>query len=231
MRAAFLFSGQLRGFEYCVKSLQENLFSAFDEYDTFFYIPDSDGKTLLEHWCPTSVTIEKDQYHPEVQGFNNRIASSENKIANNGYQTRGRMQHYYLQWYGVKRCFELFDAYRLVNNIHHDVIFRMRCDFYFHEKFTYEHKPEAIQIPSYKGHGGLYDRLAFGSYDFMKHYCSLYDKVMEGNYQEIVALGNSESKLMQHIAAANIPVRFVPMVYERLNKDGSSQSHSEIDPG
>ena len=79
MKAAFLFSGQLRGFAHCIDSMKEHLFSAFDSYDTFFYTPDTDGKILLDNWEATSAIIEKDQIHPEVPGFENRIGYSDVK--------------------------------------------------------------------------------------------------------------------------------------------------------
>jgi hypothetical protein len=221
-RAAFLFSGQLRGFPHCIRSMKEHLFSSFDEIDTFFYIPEVDGRTLYENWMPTSAVIEKDQYHAEVEGFENSITSSENKIAANGYATHGRMQHYYLQWYGVKRVFELFDSYRKVNDVKYDTVFRIRTDFKFHKTFHWEDF-DGIQIPAMLPHGGIYDRLAFGPVKYMRYYCSIYDKIKAGHYKQFVNLGNSESKLMQHLTATHIPIKYVHMSYDRINKDGTIQ--------
>lgn len=224
-RAAFLFSGQLRGFPHCIQSMQEYLFSAFDEYDTFFYIPPEDAELLYSKCVPTSATIEHDLYHKEVEGFNNSITYSDRKIAENGYKLHGRMQHYYLQWYGVKRVFELFESYNKIANIDYDAVFRIRCDFKFKQQFSYS-PFDGLQIPTNYGHGGIYDRLAFGKQEHMKYYCSLYDKIQEGFYKDSINLGNSESKLLQHLMGCGIPIRFVPMDYDRINKDGSIQ-----DPG
>lgn len=221
-RAAFLFSGQLRGFPHCISSIKECLFDSFDVADTFFYIPDTDAKTLYSEWTPTSCVAEVDQYHPEVEGFMNSITSSENKIAANGYRTHGRMQHYYLQWYGVKRVFELFDSYRKVNGIEYDAVFRIRTDFLFYDKLTWE-PFDGIQIPMLSGHGGIYDRLAFGPVKYMRYYCSLYDRIKAGHYKNSVSLGNSESKLMQHLTSTQIAIKYVPMSYDRINKDGTIQ--------
>lgn len=227
-RAAFLFSGQLRGFPYCVNSLTENLFSAFDSYDTFFHIPPEDGVALLSCWNPTSVLIEPDQLHPNLEGFGDKIVHSNNipgyKVYNNA------LQHYWLQWYSVKRCFELFDSYRSVNNTHYDVVFRIRCDIgMFKQKFIYE-PFDGIQIPAYKAHFGIYDRLAFGSVDYIRYYCSIYDKIRAGEYMENVNLGNSESKLLQHLVASGIKIKLIEMKYDRIRKDGTSASTQE-NPG
>lgn len=230
-RAAFLFSGQLRGFKYCIESMQNNLFSAFDEYDTFFYIPTEDAKELVEVWNPTSMIAEPDQVHPPVEGFGNRIVHSNNipgyKVYNNA------LQHYWLQWYGVKRVFQLFDDYRSVTNKHYDVAVRIRCEFRFEEKYVYE-PFDGIQIPDYKGHQGIYDRLALGPVEHMRYYCSIYDKIREGNYHHDVNLGNSESKLLQHLhaykVAKNVSVKLMKMSYVRIRTDGSVASDPE-NPG
>lgn len=221
-RAAFLFSGQLRGFPHCIQSMKECLFDSFEHVDTFFYIPDVDGRMLYDSWTPTSAITERDQHHTEVEGFENSITSSENKIAANGYATHGRMQHYYLQWYGVKRVFELFDSYKKVNNLEYDTVFRIRTDFKFYKRHHWEHF-DGIQIPTMAPHGGIYDRLAFGPVKYMRYYCSLYDKINAGHYKQSVSLGNSESKLMQHLTATKIPIKYVPMSYDRINKNGTLQ--------
>lgn len=221
MRAAFLFSGQLRGFPYCVDAFNEFLFSAFEEYDTFFYMPNIDGKNLLNCFNPTSVIFEKDQLHPELPNFQHNIGYSDEKLVANNYPLLGRMQHYYLQWYGVKRVFDLFEQYKNVNDINYDVVFRIRTDILFYKKFNYI-PFNGIQIPDMCGHGGIYDRLAFGSFEHMKYYCSLYDKIFSGHYKDMLYAGNSESKLRQHIESQNIPLRSVEMgFYHSINADGS----------
>lgn len=235
MKVAFLFSGQLRGFPIGIHSLVENLFFNFDDYDTFFYIPNdaNDAKVLFNSWNPTSATVELDQHHEEISGFNNTITYSDGKMQYNGYTLKGRMQHYYLQWYGVKRVFELMESYRQVNNIHYDLVFRIRADFYFRSKFFFS-PFEGIQIPTHSLRPGsfydnnqLYDRLAFGSYEHMKWYCSLYDHLKDYKDRN----GPSEAKLKEHVDVMNIPIRYVDMDYVRINMDGTLQGNPMIDPG
>ena len=227
-RAAFLFSGQLRGFKYCIDSMKEHLFSAFDEYDTFFYIPNEDAKQLLELWEPTAMIAEPDQIHSEVDGFGARIVHSNNipgyKVYNNA------LHHYWLQWYGVKKVFGLFDDYRSVTNKHYDVAIRIRCEFKFNSKYVYE-PFDGFQIPDFNGHGGVYDRLAIAPVKHMRYYCSIYDKIREGYYHHDVNLGNSESKLLQHLQsykdAKGVNATQIKMSYVRIKTDGSVASDVE----
>ena len=221
MKAAFLFSGQLRGFPFCVKAFEDYLFSSFESYDTFFYLPEPDGKVLFECLSPTSATFERDQNHQDIPNFQHNICRSEQRSAMNQYAALAHMQHYFLQWYGVKRVFGLFEEYKLVNNINYDVVFRVRPDIIFHEKFVFE-PFNGIQLPNLTGHGGVYDRLAFGSVEYMKYYCGLYDGIMSGKYNNLLYTGNSESKLRQHLEANNIPIKQVNMNFTHsVNKDGS----------
>lgn len=222
MKAAFLFSGQLRGFEYCIEHNKEFLFSAFDEYDTFFYIPDTDGKKLFDLFTPTSVLVERDQIHKELPEFKNNIGYSLDRMQKNGYECKGRMQHYYLQWYGVKKVFDIFDSYKKLNDIDYDAIFRIRTDIKFYNKFVYE-KFDGIQISDKSGHGGIHDRLAYGSYENMKYYCSLYDCVYGGKYNDCLFSGNSESKLLQHLNSGNVALKTQPLgFYQAVDCDGTS---------
>jgi hypothetical protein len=229
MRAAFLFSGQLRGFPVALKNFKNHLFSAFDKYDTFFYIPSEDAKVLLDTASDSggfnlaSFLAEKDQLHPEIPNFQNNITYSLGKIEANGYEAKGRMQHYYLQWYGVHMVYNLFEKYKSVEEKKYDVVFRVRTDLNFKEPFTYE-PFDGIQIPNYNAWGGIYDRFAYGSVEDMKYYCSLYENLKTGKYNECKHRGNSESKLRQHLESGNINIKIVNNVkYERINKDGTLQ--------
>jgi hypothetical protein len=220
MRAAFLFSGQLRGFGHCVDDFEKNLFTSFDYYDTFFYLPNVDGKKLFDIVTPTSALLECDQNHREISGFNHNICESHKRSSDNNYKALAHMQHYFLQWYGVKRVFEVFDSYRSLNDIKYDVVFRIRPDIKFFKKFEYE-EFDGIQSSDKSGSGGYYDRLAYGSYEHMKYYCQLYDYIYAGKYNNFEYSGNSESKLCQHMVAGNIDWKTRDLgFYQSVNIDG-----------
>lgn len=222
MKAAFLFSGQLRGFNHCIENFNKYLFSAFEEYDTFFYLPVADGKRLFDIITPTSVLLEEDQLHKEIKNFANNICRSEKRSQDNNYKPLAHMQHYFLQWYGVKKVFEVFDSYRSLNDIKYDVIFRIRPDIKFFKQFVYE-EFSGIQTSDKSGSGGYYDRLAYGSYDHMKYYCSLYDCLYAEKYNNFEFTGNSESKLKQHIIAGNINWKTQDLsFYHSVNIDGTA---------
>lgn len=221
MKAAFLFSGQLRGFEHCIEPFKQYLFSAFAEYDTFFYLPTVDGKKLYSLWEPTAALLEIDQVHKDIPNFTQSIGRSDHRCTGNNYPALPHLQHYYLQWYGVKRVFEIFECFKTLNNIQYDVVFRIRPDIKFFEKFNYEFF-DGIQTSDKAGHGGYYDRLAYGSFEHMKHYCSLYDHLYQGKYNEPVYSNNSESKLRQHIESKNIAWNPKPLqYYQSVNIDGT----------
>lgn len=221
MKAAILFSGQLRGFNHCIDDFHKYFFSAFTEYDTFFYLPDQDGKRLFDLITPTSVILERDQTHKDIPNFQNNIGVSHTRSIENNYKPLKHMQHYYLQWYGVKRVFELFDSYRSLNNIEYDLVIRIRPDIKFYKQFEYEFF-DGIQTSNKPNWGGYYDRLAYGSYNHMKHYCSLYDHVCAGKYNNFKYTGNSESKLREHIESANINWKTQDLgFYHSVNIDGT----------
>ena len=220
-RAAFLFSGQLRGFEHCIEPFKSYLFSAFTEYDTFFYLPTVDGKKLYNVWEPTAALLEIDQVHNDISNFQHNICQSEKRSLENNYTPKAHLQHFYLQWYGVKKVFEVFDSFRKVNNLEYDIVFRIRPDIKFFESFIYN-PFEGIQTSNKPSSGGIYDRLAYGSYDNMKYYCSFYDSLYKGKYNEFKYSGNSESKLLQHITEGNINWRTQNLnFYHSVNVDGA----------
>jgi hypothetical protein len=220
MKAAFLFSGQLRGFNHCIDDFKQFLFSSFDSYDTFFYLPPSDGERLFRLITPTSAVFERDQEHRDIQGFQHNICRSDQRSAENNYEARKHMQHYFLQWYGVKRVFDIFESYRSLNNEKYDVVFRIRPDIKFYKKFNYC-EFDGIQTSDKSGSGGYYDRLALGSYENMKYYCSLYDCLYRGDYNKFEHTGNSESKLQQHINAGKIMWKTLDLhFYQSVNIDG-----------
>lgn len=221
LKAAFLFSGQLRGFPFCVSAFNKYLFSVFETYDTFFYLPEADGKKLFDCWTPTAVTFERDQTHPEIVGFENNICRSDQRSVANNYTAKAHMQHYFLQWYGVKRVYNLLEEYSVINNKYYDVVFRVRPDILFYEEFNYV-PFNGITVPNFSGSGGLYDRFAVGQQQYIKTYCKLYDDIMSGKHNKMMYTGNSESKLLQHLQFYNIPIGITNIsFYHSINSDGS----------
>ena len=224
MKAAFLFSGQLRGFKYCIDSLKTELFDLFDVSDKFFFCTTEDYNEidLLKSLNPINLTFEQDFYHPldEVVNSYNQITYSNSKIAQNGYSLKGRMQHYYLQWYGVKRVFEIMENYSLTSKKQYDLIFRLRFDTFMKTSLNInEVKLNCLNVPDFDHWGGIHDRFGFGSMDTMKVYCHQYDNFHLNN----IGNSNSEGRLLQYLTNNKIDINKINFSYDRLNKDGSIQ--------
>lgn len=225
MKAAFLFSGQLRGFNHCYPSLQKHLFDKFEEADKFFYCPSDDITRVdeLKALNPRSVVFEDDFHHVIEHRVdpNNEITYSKGRIEYNGYELKGRMQHYFLQWYGVKRAYEMMESYAKYQGKRYDLVFRVRFDACPKKDLDLTTlKLDHINIPDFEHWFGIHDRFACGNMENMKIYCKKYDYFVQNN----MGKGNSESRLKQHLINHNIPVNKIDFYYTRLHNDGTLQS-------
>lgn len=238
MNCAFLFSGQMRGFTHALPEMHNKLFSQFDGFDTYFYIPDEDltevNVSSLQKLKPNVLCFEKDSLkNSETKDIShkNNITFSKPKIEKNEYILKNRMEHYILQWYGVYRCFQLFQEYVKINNIKYDLVCRLRCDHIPWENFPIDKiNKDTLNIPlchnktNIKDYlGGVYDRFAIGPIDTIKIYCEKYLSILKDN----IGHGNSELKLLEHLRQNNIDrskINRLCYLHDRLNNDGTVQS-------
>jgi hypothetical protein len=225
MKAAFLFSGQLRGFNHCYPSLQKHLFDKFEEADKFFYCPVDDASRINEllPLNPKSLVFEEDFHHiiENKVDPNNSITYSKGRIAHNGYELKGRMQHYFLQWYGVKRAYEMMESFAINQGKKYDLVFRLRFDACPKKDFDLEQvKFDHINVPDFEHWFGLHDRFACGNMENMKVYCQKYDNFTKNN----MGNGNSESRLLEHLKNNKIPINKMNFYYTRIHNDGTLQS-------
>lgn len=237
MNCAFLFSGQMRGFAHALPEMHNKLFSQFDQFDTYFYLPDEDLTKLniysLQQLKPKVLCFEKDSFaNSETKNINheNKISFSENKIQKNEYTLKNRMEHYVLQWYGVYRCFQLFQEYVKINNMNYDLVCRLRCDHLPLENFPIDKiNKDILNIPlcgnntTVKDYlGGVYDRFAIGPMGIIKIYCEKYLSILKDN----IGHGNSELRLLKHLEHNNIDrskINRLNYLHDRLNNDGTIQ--------
>jgi hypothetical protein len=225
MKAAFLFSGQLRGFNHCLPSLQKHLFDKFEVADKFCYctIDDLSRVDELAALEPKSLVFEQDFFHVIEHRVdpNNEITYSKGRIAHNGYELKGRMQHYFLQWYGVKRAYEMMETYAKHQGKRYDLVFRVRFDSNPKKDLDLDSlKLDHINIPNFEHWFGTHDRFACGNMQNMKIYCQKYDNFVLNN----MGRGNSESRLKQHLENNKIPVNLIDFYYTRVHNDGTLQS-------
>jgi hypothetical protein len=224
MKAAFLFSGQLRGFNHCLPSLQKHLFDKFEESDKFCYCAydDIDRIDEVKLLQPKSLVFEED-FHHIIEKFvdpNNSITYSKGRIEHNGYELKGRMQHYFLQWYGVKRAYEMMESFAIHQGKTYDVVFRIRFDSCPKKDLDLDSlKLDHINVPDFEHWFGLHDRFACGNMQNMRVYCKKYESFTSNN----LGAGNSESRLKQHLLNNNIPVNKIDFYYTRVHNDGTLQ--------
>ena len=230
MNCAFLFSGQLRGFDHCIEKIKLSIASQFDESDYFFYLPYEDHSNISKviSLKPKILTIAEDTYDPleEMIKKENDISYSETKIAKNGYSLKGRMQHYLLQWYGVRYVYNMMENYCLLTGKKYDLVCRIRCDHFPITPFLLSSiKTDCVNIPIASGSsnddfGGIHDRFAIGDMTNMKTYCDKYSSIKKDN----LGLGNSESKLLMHLNNHDAKINRFSYFYERINNDGTVQA-------
>lgn len=224
MKAAFLFSGQVRGLTHCIEKLEEHLFSKFDISDKFFYLPIEDTEliSVVLKTDPTCIVFEQDFYHhlEEKISPHNQISYSHHTLSANNYSLKGRMQHYFLQWYGVKRVYEMMESYCKNRETDYDVVIRIRCDTRPYTPLNLQEiNLESINIPRFQHHYGMHDRFAIGNMKNMKIYCSKYDNLINENMGNM----NSENRLLHHLLNHQMTINLINFEYDRINKDGSKQ--------
>lgn len=230
MNCAFLFSGQLRGFNHCIEKIKLSIASQFDESDYFFYLPYEDYNNLSKVILlkPKVLTIAEDSYDPleEKIKTENDISYSDTKIARNGYSLKGRIQHYLLQWYGVQYVYNMMENYSSLTGKKYDLVCRIRCDHFPITPFVLSSiRTNCVNIPLAAGSsnddfGGIHDRFAIGDMTSMKTYCNKYNSIKIDN----IGLGNSENKLLTHLKNNNTTINRFFYFYERLNADGTIQA-------
>lgn len=225
MKAAFLFSGQLRGFNHCLPNIQKYLFDVFEESDTFVYCPKEDLSRLNEllQLNPKVMHFEEDFFHTleNLVDNNNQISYSKDSSEKNGYKSKGRMQHYFIQWYGVKKVYEMMEDYAKYQNKIYDIVFRIRFDTCPKTPLNLEEiKLDHINVPDFQHWFGIHDRFACGNMENMKVYCHKYDHMIFNN----MGNGNCESRMLQHLNNHKVKINKINFYYTRLHQDGSLQS-------
>jgi len=218
-----LVQGQLRGFNYSVKQLKENLFEPLGCKDLIFLLPEDDKerevKTFLEDYN-IHLIYEKEIFHDE---FNlpspHSLTYSSHCIAHNKYPLRGNLQHYFIQLYNKKRVFEL---YKQIYGTEENTLLMFRPDLAPHKKLDVNTlKLECINVPNCPQWYGVYDRLCIGNYNNVETYSSLYDNVKT---LPPCGINNAESRLKAWLDKNSICVNIFELgEVLRYNVDGSTR--------
>lgn len=177
MRIAVLFYGRLRKF----KEHRENFLDSIGRENTLdiFYSADAEPHSQLEEFL--------DLYNP-VRWCNDAI---ENTIEHQLYKYKNppSPDHYEFthvrnmtkHFYNKKRVVGLLDDYIRETGTTYDVVLFLRFDLFYKEPFVFQEVQEnTVYIP--EGHNyallAVNDQLAYGSFETMKKYMTLYDNVV-----------------------------------------------------
>ena len=153
MRIAVLYAGHLRTWEQCRPDQQEKFWTP--ETDLYFYTYTKPGNTDFKQF----VQIPCSYYNEKVHDYD----SNKNDIT----RTDNTLQ----SWHN------LFVGFCLVPK-GYDIYVKSRCDIKLSARINFNEfaiTPHDIYIPKEGDYcGGVNDRFAFGSYEVMKKYYSVY---------------------------------------------------------
>lgn len=176
---AIIYSGFLRSWEKVKQNQIDNIWS--EDTMMFFYTYDKpDCNRLLNFYKQIEDSII---YFPQVLRINMRLETS---IGNTLNQWRNRR-----------------DAFKIISN-EYNVVAICRTDIEFSGKINMVVQPGKIYIPSGCDYGGVNDQFAYGDYDAMKVYCSLYDHYR--TYFNEGLIFHPETYLKRHLLANGIEI-------------------------
>jgi hypothetical protein len=121
-------------------------------------------------------------------------------------------------FYNHYKNMELIDQYQIENNIKYDMILYLRSDILpeYHLDIQFKLEKNTVYIPLDNDWGGVNDQMAFGDYESMKKYTSLYQHL--NNYiKNKVVNYHPETMLNYHLK--NMDLNIVRIYYPyKLNK-------------
>jgi hypothetical protein len=153
MKIAILYSGALRTWNEVRENHENNLFTP--DCDLFFYTDEEPENTKYKQYIQIP-----ERYYDVPDG---RYDSNKNPITNTA-NTLGMWHNMFIGWCLVPKGY--------------DVYVKARCDSKLNKKIDflyYDYSGNNIYIPVEGDFcGGVNDRFAFGNYDVMKKYFSIY---------------------------------------------------------
>lgn len=225
-RTAVCFSGTAIALEYTYENLYQNLLSAFEDYDLFFYIKDDEDACKVEkYFVPTKIKIEKDIIVPcERINWDNR--------------SRGSCQSHMNQLYAKKMVNQMRIQYEKDNGFEYETVVHSRLGIKYYQNLSmfhvdcldmkYAYIPDFHNFPIVQG-VGLNDRFIFSNRENMNIFFNLYDYFFEESKEGLDVHG--ESTLYRCFKKNNIKVKYLPFRFTRMSKDGVERDkHLSLDP-
>ena len=127
----------------------------------------------------------------------------------NGFHGRhdpGITSRIWSMWYKIKMCEEVCRQYEYFNDVHYDILIRVRPDCNFEHTILASSYcvPETITIPFIEGYGGCCDQFALGCRHEMGLYCGLYDNF--GHYMGQTDVSWAEGLMCHHMFRSKLSV-------------------------
>ncbi len=202
MKIALLYSGLASGFS--AEILDNHKRYIIDHYDCDIYL----STYNTDNYEPTLKLLNPIKYN--IQDWVSTNPLFEQIAANIKYKPpETKPINTLSMFYQIQKCFSLVE-----NNIYNAII-RLRFDITFDTKLDIIMN-QNINIPQGGDHwGGILDLFAYGSFDIMKKYSQLYDKINEYITSNSVIF-HPESMLRFYLNECGVPInRFPYNIYLR----------------
>lgn len=211
MKVAICVSGFPRIMKFTYPYLKKYILNQLDSYDIFYsgYIDNNNNildTDILNTYSPKKYIIR--EYTESVKNEIWNIYGTMDVI---NIQPPTNPDNLLSQHYNIWKSNDLKKEYEKENNLHYDITFRIRTDYYFYKFPTLEEleTKNAICIPSNGwDHGGYTDGFAFGESRLMDIYSNLFFNIKKYNieHQQIF---HPEKMLKYHLDINNIHRRIV----------------------
>lgn len=176
MKLAILFSGRIHKFKEHYENIMTNIVG--NHTADFFLSHSPELKEDLESF--------EQIYHPKK--INNAEIVFATDYSSFKLHPLTNMHNFMSMWYNRKRVFNELIEYMISTNTVYDIIVSLRLDAFNDEKLDFEQliqqsklrneeAQQVVFIPEEHDWGGINDQLAFGNFESMQIYMSLYDDI------------------------------------------------------
>ncbi len=189
MKVAVILSGDIRNFDECYSSLESNVLR-YNECDVFMHAYDEDRVSeALNVFKPKKFLVDaksKNTSNISSSCFYNKPPEANPEAI-------------FAMWKNIKKSFDLIDQ-------NYDFVLKTRYDVKYCSPLEIKSfSNQSLFIPEGGDwRGGLFDMLCVSSYENMKVYCSLYDRLNQ--YSESGVPCHSEIMLRHHVNQSKILV-------------------------
>jgi hypothetical protein len=169
---------------------------------------ETDAKLIIQD--STAFEIEEFKRNEFIQKFNNNKWKHYSHLS--GPETCGDAIS---MWYKVWKCYQLSQKGK------YDVVFRLRPDIIFQTKFNTkfidEISPQTVYMSTWHGKfevvtHQIMDHFAFGDYDSMTKYCSIYpeiEQIINRNDSAFTGEGFLYSQIIHHrLNISRVPIKY-----------------------